>query len=769
MHYGRLALILTLTDNHFAEAGVDLSAIRGIADLDLTIPPLSTEDIQTFLQSEAGIRLDPATVAQLGRMTGGRPGRIREVLACVPPEHWRQPDPVVPVPAVWRSSLARRSADLPEGGRKALTVAAAFQSDAPMPVVVRLLNELGGEDGVAAVTAATDAQILETRRSGTGTYLGFRNPTDRAVLLTEQSLEARARIHRHAATVFRDQDDEQARLIHNTLADALTGVPDTGVLAAYADDLAYRGLWHGSARLYQLASEVEPHEPTAAVYKLASTEALISASDIPAASMRASSLDRTQRSPRLDSMLGYLALHEGRRAETVGLITRATDELLPEGIPTSPTEPDPAVLRVASRQILLNLVEWNIPELVRWADIADAMSPGSSGDWIESTAVALIGRSALSGRLPEDTVPAGESPVQAERRDMAMGWLNLVHDDPLTARQKLRIRTHLEGSERINLWKDAWLARTSLVLGDLSEATNAVERGLDRADRFGIKFMEPLLLWSATQTAFMRGDTDLTRHYQSRLGVGSDSFAIQRIPSAMTRLLVSYNSGDLSTAHRSGQDLLDMRRTTDFSQPGFWPWEDVYAQVLIRLNRFDEAEELISEAEETAHASGLMSLQAKLMVPRGNLLFHRGQPEKGIRCLDAAVDAITPLRMPMYESRILYEYGQILRRLGRRRRADEVFGRAADIFSAMGAHHFVGLCNRERRAGGLGPRKTKPGDLTPQEQQIADAVATGATNREVSTELFLSTKTVEYHLTRIFRKLNIRNRGELAQALAERH
>ncbi|GEM_PF-1740879 len=768
MHHGRLALILTLAEGQFAHSPTDLSSIRGIADIDLTIPPLSNREIQAFMQREAGVRLDPTTVTRLGALTGGRPGRIRDVIASVSPEHWRQSDPVIPVPQIWRGSFARRSADLSSAGRMALTVTATFDSDAPMPVVLRLIKEYGDQDGVAAVSEATDARLLELRFSGNRTYLGFCDPSDRAVLRAEQSLRSRADIHRRAAAMFRDQEDEQATLVHATLADALTGDPDTSALADFADDLAYRGLWLGSAHIYQLASEVEPHQPTAREFRLASTEALISASNIPAASMQASSLDRAQQTPRMDSMLGYLALHEGRRTETVGLLARATADLLPDGIPAEQVTPDPAVARLASRTMLLNLAEWNIPELVRWADLADQCSPESSGDWIESSAVALIGRSAFSGELPRDTVPHGESPVQAERRDMAMGWLSLVHDDPLTARQKLRTRTHLEGSERILLWKDAWLARTSLVLGDFQEAMSAVERGLDRADRFGIRFIEPLLLWSGAQIAHMQGNKSLTQQYHARLGVGSDSFAIQRIPAAMTRLLVAYNSGEFPTAVRAGQELLDLRETTDYTQAGFWPWEDVYAQVLMRMNLFDDADELITDAESIANTAGLVSLQAKLMVPRGNLLLHRGEAEKGIRCLEDAVDAITPLRMPFYESRILFEYGQILRRLGRRRKADEIFGRAAEIFAAMGAHHFVELCNRERRAGGLGPRTTQPGELTAQEQQIAEAVATGATNREVSTELYLSTKTVEYHLTRIFRKLRIRNRGELAQALAER-
>ncbi|OFS21835.1 helix-turn-helix transcriptional regulator [Corynebacterium sp. HMSC04H06] len=84
----------------------------------------------------------------------------------------------------------------------------------------------------------------------------------------------------------------------------------------------------------------------------------------------------------------------------------------------------------------------------------------------------------------------------------------------------------------------------------------------------------------------------------------------------------------------------------------------------------------------------------------------------------------------------------------------------------MGAPEFVERCNQERRASGLGRRTTGAGGLTPQEEEIAKAVADGASNREVAEELYLSTKTVEYHLTRVYRKLGIRSRNELPRALA---
>ena len=97
-----------------------------------------------------------------------------------------------------------------------------------------------------------------------------------------------------------------------------------------------------------------------------------------------------------------------------------------------------------------------------------------------------------------------------------------------------------------------------------------------------------------------------------------------------------------------------------------------------------------------------------------------------------------------------------------------MLAQAGDLFAAMGAGEFVAMANRERRASGLGQQSPQFAGLTPQEEEIAQAVASGATNREVADEFYLSTKTVEYHLTRVYRKLGIRSRGELPRALADK-
>ncbi|MER6979492.1 response regulator transcription factor, partial [Streptomyces carpinensis] len=94
---------------------------------------------------------------------------------------------------------------------------------------------------------------------------------------------------------------------------------------------------------------------------------------------------------------------------------------------------------------------------------------------------------------------------------------------------------------------------------------------------------------------------------------------------------------------------------------------------------------------------------------------------------------------------------------------------ARDLWDALGARTRVEAADRELRAGGVrapqGPRT--PGELTPQEETVAQMVASGLSNREVAARLFISPKTVQFHLTRIYAKYGLRSRTELAARAAE--
>ena len=109
-----------------------------------------------------------------------------------------------------------------------------------------------------------------------------------------------------------------------------------------------------------------------------------------------------------------------------------------------------------------------------------------------------------------------------------------------------------------------------------------------------------------------------------------------------------------------------------------------------------------------------------------------------------------------------------MRRAGRPVEAREILREAIALADELGARAAGRLAREELvRAGGRAPGE-RPGGLTPSERRVAELAAAGRTNREIANELFVTVKAVEWHLGNVYRKLDVRGRGDLAAALAAR-
>ncbi|HUE26899.1 MAG TPA: AAA family ATPase [Solirubrobacteraceae bacterium] len=200
---------------------------------------------------------------------------------------------------------------------------------------------------------------------------------------------------------------------------------------------------------------------------------------------------------------------------------------------------------------------------------------------------------------------------------------------------------------------------------------------------------------------------------------------------------------------------------------GYCPWRISAAESALVVGDRDRAFELARESLARAEQTQVTHERIGSLRVLG-----MSQPRaESIETLRAAVElgASAPPRLETI--RALVEFGGALRRANERAAARGPLQQAADLASQGGASVLYQRARTELSATGARPRRNQllsgPASLTPSERRIAALAAAGQTNREIATVLFVTPKTVEYHLRNAYRKLDIRTRNELAGALEQ--
>jgi DNA-binding CsgD family transcriptional regulator len=205
----------------------------------------------------------------------------------------------------------------------------------------------------------------------------------------------------------------------------------------------------------------------------------------------------------------------------------------------------------------------------------------------------------------------------------------------------------------------------------------------------------------------------------------------------------------------------------EVSCPSYVPWRSEAALVHLALGDPEPARRLSDEELELARGFG--TPRALGVATRAAGLVAGG--EQGELLLREAVEAFERGDARLERARTLADLGAMLRRRNRRAQARELLREALDGAQRLGAARLAQRAGTELRATGARPRRvvlTGLESLTPSELRIAELASQDLTNREIAQLLFITDRTVEGHLTSVFRKLQLDSRTELSAALAER-
>ena len=663
----------------------------------------------------------------------------------------------------------------PEGSALAAVTRRLHQLPAPALALARLLA-VAGPTGLPVLCAASGSGDLDDAlRAGLDGdafvlepdfVLRFAHPLLAAAVLGGLNAVDRRDLHAALAGVVTDPDERAAHLARSVTA------PDSGVageVEAAALRLARRGAPQPAADLLSHSARLTPPgEPEAHLRRvLAQMKQCATAGDLPAALKLAGGL------------LEHLPPGPLRAAAVTGRVVLDFSDgetFLREALSGVPDDGDPGHERLRGR--LLGLLGWLLA--VHLGRVAEGLDHAREGlrigrlhgdDVLVAQAASAVSTASLvqgerADDLVDEAVRLGSEVVASH---LAL-WPRV-----LRGRQRLwdgrleQARCDLEamyasavasGSEFQRPYRLCDLAHVALAEGDLSRAAREVGEGLEAARDCRDERVESWLAYPAGLVAALRRDEDTAEQAADRL-----RWWATRTGERPREAMADHVRGVQAAAARDWEAALEhlvrsVSRLDDlgYVHPGAVPVLPPAIEAACLAGRRDDAHALLHALRR--RCSGLASpwADAILASARGQVLLLHDDPA----ALDVLLDARARLARTGHAldaARTGVVAAAAALRAGRRRSVRELGGDALETFCRNGVRGYDGLARELLdRAGGA-----TDDELTATEAEVAALVADGLRNREVGVRMFVSESTVEAHLTRIYRKLGVRNRAGLSR------
>jgi DNA-binding CsgD family transcriptional regulator len=740
--------------------------------LHLALGGLPPEDLLRLAAANGYPGLSPEGAGRLYESTGGNPGHVLELLALMPMHSIVTGTGPLPAPRGLAHTITARLASCSRETRELVAGAAVLGQR----FSVAALREVTGIQTTAAPLAeAIDAGLLTEVPGTGGRELAFTQMLTREVIYTDLSRGVRVQLHHRCA-----QLGGPGALQHRIAA---ADGPDERLAAdlqrAAAERMAAQDIPRAAAYLRQ-ALDCSPPGPTRLSLMLATVESLLVAGDAIAAREYEGELAAAPRGPWRDYVLGYQTLLNGHIDEASVLFRgalAALDQAGGTGAPGSgagspgPAQatPWPADLRarIATQLAIIGILTLSYPDMVEYGSAA--VEAGSAEPWVSGFAwfaktvgMTLAGQApAALAALADVGEPGDESGLDGV---VARGLIRLWTDDLAGAAQDLRAAVHratrgeaLRVSQALGFLGEVEYRRG--MLGEAVLFTDLAAGNAEDNDRF---WDLPVLHALATLPHAARAEWAEAEYHaaQSVTWARTFGFSVGLTFAAAARAAIAQARGD---AHRLLAAAIQFEAHYDSAEPGTHLFGPARADALAQLGRIDEAAEALERFAATTARTGRRSALMSTARVAAQIAMARGDHDHAQAECERASSLAQMIGLPLEAGRIGLVAARCHHQAGRRAAAERALRAARKRFIMIGANAYRHLA--DECAAELGILVDDSPDpfkgLTQREQDIALLVCQDLSNKQIADRLYLSPKTVETHLTRVFAKLNVSARGDL--------
>jgi DNA-binding CsgD family transcriptional regulator len=763
LHADRVALLFSVREGEIAEfrpTGIPNMVVQGLS---------ADGSRQLIAQSFPG-PVSPAVADQLQRSTNGNPLAILESLQVLSSQQLAGVEPLdepLPTGPAIQRSFERRVAGLPEETRRALLLVASSHSGS-IGEIRRACSELG-----TTLTALDAAEVAGLVRND-GLRIGFRHPLMRSAVYHGASSPDRRAAHRALAAVLSEPRESVPRAWH--LGAAAQG-EDENVAAALEEaaiEARNRSGLAAASRAFERAARLTPEsERRAARLHEAGSDAYIGGESQRGITLLDEALTFASGIP-----LRAAIAHSRARAEMwTGSPAKARRILLEAARQIETTDPANATLMLVDAATTAGQEgEGDLPPLIEALTIGEhAYRVGlRAGGQPEAAAAGAYGKGLAIFRRPEAHRLLAQSLEGIDARQSLQLAVQLINSAAafLYYEEFDRMRAPLDrlidtaraasapGALPYALGHRSELDfRTGRWAQAYADASEAVSLAAELDHRFSLVYALGCLAWVEAARGL---EADCRAHLARMMTVSPHAKGIVGAFSARIGGLLHLGFGRNEEAIKYLEPLSEALRGQPFAVPYLLQETPDLIEAYIHTGRKGLAEAALASLEH--QVAGTPGTWGVAVVERCRGLLAEDFEATFARALGLH-DLTT---MPFERARTELCYGERLRRDKRRGEARQHLHSALETFEALGAHPWAERARNELRATGetVQRKRAAVDDLTLQELQVGLKVAEGATNREVAAALFISPKTVEAHLSRIYSKLGLRSRTELAHRFA---